>query len=51
MTGDAVGGAGNGAFPLVLTMIELGSRTPEGTVALPAFSQSIGYTLSGVGPR
>jgi len=43
-------GLGAGAFPLALTLIGLRSRTPEGTAALSAFSQSIGYILAGLGP-
>ena len=43
-------GIGSGCFPLALTMIGLRTRTPEGTVALSAFAQSVGYLLAGVGP-
>lgn len=37
-------------FPVVLTLIGLRSRTPDGTAALSAFTQSVGYGLSAAGP-
>lgn len=37
-------------FPVVLTLIGLRSRTPEGTAALSGFTQSMGYLLAAVGP-
>lgn len=37
-------------FPLILTLIGLRARTPEGTAALSAFTQSTGYLLAAVGP-
>lgn len=43
-------GIGTGIFPLVLTMIGLRSRTPEGTAALSGFTQSVGYLLAAIGP-
>lgn len=43
-------GVGTGIFPLVLTMIGLRSRTPDGTAALSGFTQSVGYLVAGVGP-
>ena len=43
-------GIASGCFPLALTMIGLRARTPEGTVALSAFAQSVGYLLAGIGP-
>jgi CP family cyanate transporter-like MFS transporter len=43
-------GTGAGMFPLVLTMFGLRTRTPEATIALAAFAQSIGYVLAGTGP-
>jgi len=43
-------GLGGGAFPLALTLIGLRTRTPETTVALSAFAQSIGYVVAGIGP-
>jgi CP family cyanate transporter-like MFS transporter len=41
---------GQGAFPLVLTMIGMRARTPDGVVALSAFAQSIGYVIAALGP-
>lgn len=37
-------------FPVVITLIALRSRTPDGTAALSGFSQSVGYGLSAAGP-
>ncbi len=37
-------------FPMVLTLIGLRARTPEGTAALSGFTQSVGYLISVVGP-
>lgn len=37
-------------FPLILTLIGLRARTPEGTAALSAFTQSTGYLVAAVGP-
>jgi CP family cyanate transporter-like MFS transporter len=37
-------------FPIVLTLIGLRSRTPEGTAALSGFTQSMGYLIAAVGP-
>jgi CP family cyanate transporter-like MFS transporter len=37
-------------FPLILTLIGLRARTPEGTAALSAFTQSTGYLIAAVGP-
>lgn len=42
--------AGQAAFPLGLTMIGLRAHTPQGTVALSAFTQSTGYLIAGFGP-
>jgi CP family cyanate transporter-like MFS transporter len=42
--------AGQASFPLVLTMLGLRARTPEGIVALSAFAQSTGYLFAGLGP-
>ncbi|MFG3697966.1 MFS transporter [Micromonospora sp. NPDC047620] len=41
---------GQGAFPLILTVIGLRARTAEGTVALSAFAQSTGYVIAALGP-
>jgi MFS transporter, CP family, cyanate transporter len=37
-------------FPLILTLIGLRARTPEGTAALSAFTQSAGYLIAAAGP-
>ncbi|WP_310376694.1 CynX/NimT family MFS transporter [Catenuloplanes atrovinosus] len=41
---------GQSSFPLALTVLGLRARTPEGTVALSAFAQSIGYLFAALGP-
>ncbi|GAA4692102.1 CynX/NimT family MFS transporter [Phytohabitans rumicis] len=41
---------GQGAFPLSLVVIGLRARTPEGTVALSAFTQCVGYLIAALGP-
>ena len=43
-------GIGLCAFPLILTLIGLRARTPEGTAALSGWTQSVGYLLAAVGP-
>jgi CP family cyanate transporter-like MFS transporter len=43
-------GAGNGAFPLAVTLIGLRTRRPEMTAALSGLVQSGGYLLAVVGP-
>lgn len=43
-------GIGSGAFPLVLTLIGLRSRSPAVTASLSAFTQSVGYLVAGTGP-
>ncbi len=43
-------GVAAGVFPLVLTLIGLRSRTPDGTAALSSFSQAVGYGLAALGP-
>ncbi|WP_231916998.1 MFS transporter [Nocardioides scoriae] len=43
-------GIGLCAFPLILTLIGLRARTPEGTAALSGWAQSVGYLLAAVGP-
>jgi CP family cyanate transporter-like MFS transporter len=43
-------GVGNCAFPLVLTMIGMRSRSGPGVVRLSAFAQSTGYLISIPGP-
>lgn len=43
-------GIGAVTFPIVLVLIGLRSRTPEGTAALSSFTQSTGYLIAAVGP-
>jgi CP family cyanate transporter-like MFS transporter len=43
-------GIATATFPLVLTLIGLRARTPEGTAALSGFTQATGYLLSALGP-
>lgn len=43
-------GAGTCTFPFILTLIGLRARTPGGTAALSAFTQSAGYLIAVVGP-
>ena len=43
-------GIGTVTFPLILTLIGLRAKTPEGTAALSAFTQSAGYLLAIAGP-
>lgn len=46
----ALAGLGPLFFPLALVLINLRTRTHEGSVALSGFVQSVGYTLGAVGP-
>lgn len=43
-------GIGLCTFPLILTLIGLRARTPEGVAALSGFTQSVGYLIAVVGP-
>jgi len=43
-------GVAASVFPVVLTLIGLRSRTPEGTAALSGFTQSLGYVIAALGP-
>ncbi len=43
-------GAGTTTFPLVLTLVGLRARTPEGTAALSSVTQSVGYLIAATGP-
>ena len=43
-------GTGAATFPLILTLIGLRSRTPEGTAALSGFTQATGYLVAAAGP-
>ncbi len=43
-------GIGTTTFPLILTLIGLRARTPEGTAALSGFAQATGYLVAAAGP-
>jgi CP family cyanate transporter-like MFS transporter len=43
-------GIGCCVFPVVLTLIGLRARTPDGTAALSGFTQSLGYLIAAIGP-
>jgi CP family cyanate transporter-like MFS transporter len=43
-------GIGLCTFPLILTLIGLRARTPQGTAALSGFAQSTGYLMAALGP-
>ena len=43
-------GMGPSTFPLALTLINLRTRTPEGSAALSGFMQGVGYSLASLGP-
>jgi len=43
-------GAGTTTFPLVLTLVGLRARTPQGTAALSSVTQSVGYLIAAAGP-
>ena len=43
-------GVGAVTFPIVLVLIGLRSRTPQGTAALSGFTQSVGYLMAAIGP-
>jgi CP family cyanate transporter-like MFS transporter len=46
----ALAGLGPLLFPLSLVLINLRTRTHEGSVALSGFVQGVGYTLGALGP-
>lgn len=46
----ALCGVGQGIFPACLALINLRTRTHEGSIALSGFAQSVGYTLAALGP-
>jgi len=46
----ALAGVGGMTFPIILVMIGLRARTPEGTTALSGFTQSVGYLIAAPGP-
>jgi CP family cyanate transporter-like MFS transporter len=43
-------GVGGGTFPIMLTLINLRTRTSAGASSLSGFTQGVGYTLAGAGP-
>jgi CP family cyanate transporter-like MFS transporter len=43
-------GTGMASFPLALTFFGLRARSPQGTAALSAATQGVGYLLAGTGP-
>lgn len=43
-------GIGPSTFPLALTLINLRTRTPEGSAALSGFAQGFGYLVACLGP-
>lgn len=43
-------GLGPSAFPMSLALVNLRSRTTEGSAALSGFAQGVGYTVAGAGP-
>ena len=43
-------GLGPGTFPLLLTLINLRTRTSAGAVSLSGFTQGVGYAIAGIGP-
>ncbi len=43
-------GIGSGTFPIALTLIGQRSRSADGTAALSAFVQVVGYLIAGTGP-
>ncbi|MEJ7833913.1 MAG: MFS transporter, partial [Nocardioides sp.] len=43
-------GIGTATFPIILTLIGLRSRTPQGTAALSGVTQSVGYLFAAAGP-
>ena len=45
-----VTGLAPAAFPLSLALVNLRSRTSQGSAALSGFAQGVGYTVAGLGP-
>ncbi|WP_448059544.1 CynX/NimT family MFS transporter [Cellulomonas hominis] len=43
-------GIGPGAFPVLLALINLRTRTSAGAAALSGFTQGVGYAIAGTGP-
>lgn len=46
----AAAGLGPGAFPLILTLVNLRTATVGGAAALAGFTQGLGYAIAGLGP-
>jgi CP family cyanate transporter-like MFS transporter len=46
----ALTGLGMCTFPISLVLINIRSRTPEGSAALSTFTQAVGYLIGGIGP-
>jgi CP family cyanate transporter-like MFS transporter len=45
-----LGGLGPGAFPVLLALMNLRTRTSAGAASLSGFTQGVGYALAGTGP-
>lgn len=45
-----LGGVGLGAFPVLLALINLRTRTSVGAASLSGFTQGVGYAIAGAGP-
>jgi CP family cyanate transporter-like MFS transporter len=45
-----LGGFGPGAFPVLLALINLRTRTSAGAASLSGFTQGIGYAVAAIGP-
>ncbi|WHP18575.1 MFS transporter [Cellulomonas sp. ES6] len=45
-----LGGFGPGAFPVLLALINLRTRTSAGAASLSGFTQGVGYAIAGTGP-
>lgn len=45
-----LGGIGPGAFPVLLALINLRTRTSAGAASLSGFTQGTGYAIAGTGP-
>ncbi|TCJ99580.1 CP family cyanate transporter-like MFS transporter [Nocardia alba] len=43
-------GLGPSTFPMALTLINLRTRTPQGSAALSGFTQGVGYAIACLGP-
>jgi CP family cyanate transporter-like MFS transporter len=45
-----LGGLGPGAFPVLLALMNLRTRTSAGAASLSGFTQGVGYAVAGTGP-